>query len=785
MALDDLKLSDTSSADLGGYFLVTITDLDLATQYPIQFQYVYADGRKNDNWSAGRYFTTTGATVPNEPQLQTTDVVGGAGFVKVTWSGNDSSGNAIENFDRVDVHISGTTFGDGTKPAGSFKTAGTQTFSCVAGTYIVQLKVYSLNGATSFFSSARTVTVTSATVAAESSVTPSTPTVSSVLGAIQLAWNGKTSSGGNQPYGFTAAKVYVGTTSEFTPSSSNQVDVLNFANGQNTLNIGVGTVVDGTALTYGTDYYVKIATTNGSDTSTAVSASGNPVQIGKVTNGDIVTVTADKIATGTLDAGSTITVGAAGGKRIELKGTGNPIEIFGSGGTSLLSYNATDNKLTIAGDGTFSGALSAASGTFTGTLSAATGSFSGTITASGGSIGGIIIASDAIQNGATSNASTFKIDNTGKARFGTYNGNALILNPSPSTGGYYIYHSSNGGTGASGKFSVSDSGVLTATGGNFGGTITNGSDYWNSNTSFQFGGSTGITKGSTGAITIGSNVNFAGDISSATGTFSGSITASSGTIAGIAINADSLGTGLSNSGFTIFQSPSDSGVSYRYYDIDYGIRAKTLTVGDVSNDGTATYPLGSSSLNVFDKATFYNSLALSGTGSIYINNSSGTAADTTAGPYMSSSGYLLARRASGIPLYAHRITDSSGRIVQFYFNGTSGGGIDGSSSTAPAFAGTSDYRAKKNIETYTGAVNKLNLTRPVSFIMKNDEQEKTQVSFIAHEFAEVFPEFVYGEKDAVDEDGNPDYQSISTGNLVPYLVAAIKELSQRLDALEA
>ena len=166
MALDDLKLSDTSSADLGGYFLVTITDLDLATQYPIQFQYVYADGRKNDNWSAGRYFTTTGATVPNEPQLQTTDVVGGAGFVKVTWSGNDSSGNAIENFDRVDVHISGTTFGDGTKPAGSFKTAGTQTFSCVAGTYIVQLKVYSLNGSTSFFSSARTVTVTSAVVVA-------------------------------------------------------------------------------------------------------------------------------------------------------------------------------------------------------------------------------------------------------------------------------------------------------------------------------------------------------------------------------------------------------------------------------------------------------------------------------------------------------------------------------------------------------------------------------------------------------------------------------------------
>ena len=57
--------------------------------------------------------------------------------------------------------------------------------------------------------------------------------------------------------------------------------------------------------------------------------------------------------------------------------------------------------------------------------------------------------------------------------------------------------------------------------------------------------------------------------------------------------------------------------------------------------------------------------------------------------------------------------------------------------------------------------------------------------FIAHEFAEIFPQFVYGEKDAVDENGDPVYQEMSTGNLVPYLVAAIKELSARLDALEA
>ena len=506
MALEDLKLNDETSGDLGGYFHVTITDLDLATQYPLQFQYIYADKRLNDNWSAVKYFTTVGATVPNDPQLQSADVVGGAGFIKVSWSGNDASGNAISNFDRVDVHISGTTFGDGTKPAGSFKTSGTQSFVCVAGVYIVQLKVYSLNGASSFFSTARTVTVTSSAPAAESSVTPSTPTVSSVLGAIQLSWNGKTSSGGDQPYGFNAAKVYVGTSAGFTPSSSNQVDVLNFANGQNTLNIGVGTIVNGTALDYGIDYYIKIATTNGTDTSTAVSATSNPVRVGQVTSGDIVTVTADKIATGTLSSGSTITVGSTSGKHIKLSGTGDPFIIYGSGGVSnpVLSYNGT--KLTVVGDGTFSGALSAATGTFTGTLSAATGSFSGTITASGGTVGGIYIAAGAIQNDV--GGSQFKLDSSGKARFGSATGNAIVINPTASNGGYYLYHTSGGDSGsASSAFSISTSGILTATGANFSGTITNStsSDYWNSNGTFRFGGSNGITYNGT-TISMGSIV---------------------------------------------------------------------------------------------------------------------------------------------------------------------------------------------------------------------------------------------------------------------------------------
>jgi hypothetical protein len=283
--------------------------------------------------------------------------------------------------------------------------AGTKTIAAAAGTYQVSLIAVSPSNINGDPTNTFTIVVTDPTAnlqSPESSVTPSIPTVTSVLGAIQLSWNGKTSTGANQPYGFNAAKVYVGTTSTFTPSSSNQVDVLNFANGQNTLNIGVGTVVNGTAIAYGVDYYVKIATTNGTDTSTAVSASGNPKQIGKVGAGDIVSVLADQITTGTLSATSIITVGTTSGKHLKLAGTGDPLVIYGSGGVAnpVLSFNGT--KLSIVGDGTFTGSLTGSSGTFGPVTIGSTGisstnfsiandgsaSFNGILTASGGTIGG-------------------------------------------------------------------------------------------------------------------------------------------------------------------------------------------------------------------------------------------------------------------------------------------------------------------------------------------------------------------------------------------------------------
>jgi hypothetical protein len=109
--------------------------------------------------------------------------------------------------------------------------------------------------------------------------------------------------------------------------------------------------------------------------------------------------------------------------------------------------------------------------------------------------------------------------------------------------------------------------------------------------------------------------------------------------------------------------------------------------------------------------------------------------------------------------------------------------------SATAYNTSSDYRLKENIEPMTGALFKVAQLKPVTYKWKIDGSEGQ--GFIAHELAEVVPDCVSGEKDAVDEDGKPKYQGVDTSFLVATLVSAIQEqqaliesLTTRLTALE-
>ena len=61
------------------------------------------------------------------------------------------------------------------------------------------------------------------------------------------------------------------------------------------------------------------------------------------------------------------------------------------------------------------------------------------------------------------------------------------------------------------------------------------------------------------------------------------------------------------------------------------------------------------------------------------------------------------------------------------------------------------------------------------------------VGFLAHEFAEVSPVSVTGEKDAVNADGEPIYQSMqaSTPEVMANIIAELQSLRARVAELEA
>jgi hypothetical protein len=103
--------------------------------------------------------------------------------------------------------------------------------------------------------------------------------------------------------------------------------------------------------------------------------------------------------------------------------------------------------------------------------------------------------------------------------------------------------------------------------------------------------------------------------------------------------------------------------------------------------------------------------------------------------------------------------------------------------SATAYNTSSDYRLKNTIFPMTGALDKVTRLKPVTYKWNLDNSSSE--GFIAHELAEVCPDAVTGEKDAVDANGKPVYQGIDTSFLVATLTAAIQELKTIVDAQAA
>jgi hypothetical protein len=125
---------------------------------------------------------------------------------------------------------------------------------------------------------------------------------------------------------------------------------------------------------------------------------------------------------------------------------------------------------------------------------------------------------------------------------------------------------------------------------------------------------------------------------------------------------------------------------------------------------------------------------------------------------------------------------TGGTFISFNGDGTVVGNIARTASGV-AYNQTSDYRLKREIGPVPEPVERLKQLRPVHFAWKTDDH--VQDGFFAHEVAEVVPDAVTGDKDALTEEGEIAPQGLDNGRLVPLLTAALQQAVDRIETLEA
>ena len=224
--------------------------------------------------------------------------------------------------------------------------------------------------------------------------------------------------------------------------------------------------------------------------------------------------------------------------------------------------------------------------------------------------------------------------------------------------------------------------------------------------------------------------------------------------------------GAANVGFACYESPANA-FSYRstgdaptlYSQLTGAHRWFTAPSGTAGNAITFTQAMtldASGNLLVGTTTTSGNA------GGLKLSNVSGNRGEITFSNNSGASDYVARFNYGSTPTLVGNITVSSG--------GTS-------------FVTTSDYRLKESVVPLSGGLARVNALKPSTYKWKADGSNGE--GFIAHELAEVVPLAVTGVKDAVNADASIKPQGVDLSKVVPVLVAAIQELTARVQTLEA
>jgi len=239
--------------------------------------------------------------------------------------------------------------------------------------------------------------------------------------------------------------------------------------------------------------------------------------------------------------------------------------------------------------------------------------------------------------------------------------------------------------------------------------------------------------------------------------------------------------GSANSGMTILSGTSNVGM------IRFGDSGN-------SNIGGITYSHNGNEMGFITNGTSRTVIASDGTH--YINTTSGNLKQALSGGFVTKGGSTLGETqiasTTGNPLTINRSNDDSAdRILIDFYRASNNIGLIGATNSSTHYNTNSDYRLKENQVPISNGIERLKQLQPYRFNFKIDP-DITVDGFFAHEVQDIVPEAITGEKDATetytDENGDEQTrikpQSIDQSKLVPLLVAAVQELTTRLEALE-
>ena len=204
-----------------------------------------------------------------------------------------------------------------------------------------------------------------------------------------------------------------------------------------------------------------------------------------------------------------------------------------------------------------------------------------------------------------------------------------------------------------------------------------------------------------------------------------------------------------------------------------------------SGTDTGFYSPGADQLGVSTGGT--SRILFDASGRLLVNTttvSSGSILQVDAGSNVAEFHHTSSSDTIGIYMrHGRGLSGFTGKMITFRRNDNTevGSVVIGESSTT--YATSSDYRLKENLVPLTGAIERINDLNVYRFNFKVN-LGRTVDGFLAHEAQAVVPECVTGEKDAVDDDGNPVYQGIDQSKLVPLLTAALQEAIAKIEALE-